>query len=120
MDFPQALAEHLAAIQNRDLDAFLATVHADASVILPTGTLLSGRDAIADFHKDFFGDPDWSMKTEAVRVETIGDTAFAVLSVIYDDLDADGVPYRKNYYLTLYFAREGGRWLLVHDQNTFC
>ncbi|WP_248962643.1 YybH family protein [Sphaerisporangium perillae] len=119
MEFSQALAAHLKAIDARDLDGFLATVHPDASVILPSGTLLEGKDAIARFHTAWFDDPDWSLRAETVRVQTAGDSAFAVLSVVYDDLDPDGRPYQKTYYLTLLFTRDGERWLLVHDQNTY-
>ncbi len=119
MEFSQALGAHLKAIEARDLDGFLATVHRDASVILPNGTLLRGKDAVAEFHATWFDDPDWSMRTEVVRVETVGDSAFAVLSVVYDDLDQNGQPYQKVYYLTLYFVRVDGQWLLIHDQNTF-
>ncbi|MGN9838483.1 YybH family protein [Nonomuraea sp. H19] len=120
MEFSQALDAHLKAIEARDLDTFLETLHQDATLILPNGTLLRGKDAIAEFHASWFGDPDWSMRTETVRTETAGDSAFVVLSVVYDDLDPEGKPYQKTYYLTLYFARAGERWLLVHDQNTFC
>ncbi|MEU7854035.1 nuclear transport factor 2 family protein [Nonomuraea sp. NPDC049141] len=119
MEFSQALAAHLRAIETRDLDGFLATVHPDASVILPNGKLLTGKDAIGEFHVAWFGDPDWSLKTAVIRTETFGESAFVVLSVAYADLDAEGRPYEKSYYLTLYFARFDGQWLLVHDQNTF-
>ncbi|MEV0147989.1 MULTISPECIES: nuclear transport factor 2 family protein [unclassified Nonomuraea] len=119
MEFAQALAGHLTAIETRDLDGFLATVHPDASVILPNGTLLDGKEAIAEFHAAWFADSDWSIRTETVRSETVGDASFAVLSVVYDDLDPEGTPYRKKYFLTLYFTRFDERWLLVHDQNTF-
>ncbi|GAA3236279.1 YybH family protein [Nonomuraea helvata] len=119
MEFSQALDAHLKAIEARDLEAYLATVHQDASVILPNGTLLRGKEAIAEFHTAWFGDPDWSLRAETVRAETLGEAAFALLSVEYDDLDPEGEPYQKVYYLTLYFTRADGRWLLVHDQNTF-
>ncbi|WP_433430370.1 YybH family protein [Nonomuraea sp. CA-141351] len=120
MEFSQALDAHLKAIEARDLEGYLATVHQDASVILPNGTLLRGKEAVAEFHAAWFGDPDWSLRAETVRVETVGEAAFALLSVVYDDLDPEGKPYQKVYYLTLYFTRADGRWLLVHDQNTFC
>ncbi|MBT2229246.1 SgcJ/EcaC family oxidoreductase [Nonomuraea sp. NEAU-A123] len=119
MEFSQALAAHLRAIETRDLDGFLATVHPDASVILPNGKLLTGKDAIGEFHTAWFRDPDWSLRPTVIRTETFGESAFVVLSVAYADLDSEGRPYEKSYYLTLYFARIDGRWLLVHDQNTF-
>ncbi|NUW43624.1 YybH family protein [Nonomuraea rhodomycinica] len=119
MEFAKALDAHLAAIHARDLEGYLATVHQDASLILPNGTLLRGKEAIAEFHAAWFADTDWSMRAEPVRVEAAGEAAFALLSVVYDDLDPKGEPYRKTYYLTLYFTRADERWLLVHDQNTY-
>lgn len=120
MEFPQALEAHLTAIRSRDLDGYLETVHPDATVILPNGTFLRGKDAVAEFHTSWFGDPDWTLRAETVRTQTAGDSAFALLSVVYDDLDPEGKPYQKEYYLTLYFTLVDGRWLLLHDQNTFC
>ncbi|GAA3018478.1 nuclear transport factor 2 family protein [Streptosporangium longisporum] len=119
MKFDEALALHLKAIDERDLDGYLETVHQDATLILPNGTLLTGKDEIAKFHREWFADQDWSMSSETVRVSETGDSAFALLAVAYNDVDPEGAPYRKTYHLTLVFARSDGRWLLVHDQNTF-
>lgn len=120
MEFQPALDAHLKAIEARDLEGYLATVHQDATLILPNGKLLRGTEEIAKYHTAWFSDPDWSLRAETVRVESAGDGAFALLSVVYDDLDPEGKPYQKVYYLTLYFVRAGERWLLIHDQNTFC
>ncbi|MEW9556451.1 SgcJ/EcaC family oxidoreductase [Nonomuraea sp. NPDC050783] len=119
MEFPPALDAHLKAIEARDLEGYLATVHQDVTLVLPNGKLLRGAEEIAAYHRAWFSDHDWSLRAETVRVETAGDAAFALLSVVYDDLDPDGKPYQKLYYLTLYFVRSDERWLLVHDQNTF-
>jgi hypothetical protein len=42
-----------------------------------------------------------------------------LLSVRYDDIDPEGRPLQLNYHLSLLFVRTDGRWLLLHDQNTF-
>jgi len=120
MDFDAAVAAHLAAVTGRDLDAYLATVHDEVTVVLPNGKLLSGRDEVGAFHRDWFADPDWRMDTTPVSTAVTGDTAVTVLAVAYHDVDAAGAAYRKDYLLSLVFARRDGRWLLVHDQNTFC
>jgi uncharacterized protein (TIGR02246 family) len=119
MEFAQALAEHLKTIEDRDLEGFLATVRQDATLILPNGRLLTGKESIGEFHRDWFGDPDWSLHAETVRLESLGDSGFALLSVRYDDIDPEGRPVQRDYHLSLLFARTDGRWLLVHDQNTF-
>ncbi|MQS37518.1 YybH family protein [Streptomyces katsurahamanus] len=120
MDFTTALDHHLATVRDRDLDACMATVHPEATFILPNGTVLSGADEIRAFHKGWFEDPDWTMTVSVTRTLVQSDTAVAVLTVDYDDLDRDGEPYRLRYFLSLVFARTAGGWLLVHDQNTSC
>jgi uncharacterized protein (TIGR02246 family) len=119
MEFTEAVDAHLAAIGRRDVDAYLATVHDDVALITPAGALAAGRDEVARFHRDWFGDPDWSWEVEALHSTVTGDTGVVVLSVDYRDIDPDGKPYARRYLLSLVFVRSGDRWLLLHDQNTF-
>jgi uncharacterized protein (TIGR02246 family) len=118
MEFGEAVDLHLAAIAQRDPDAYLATVHDDVALIAPNGKLLAGRDEMAAFHRDWFADPDWRWDLTALRHTVAGDTGIAVLSVDYHDLDSDGAPYSMSYVLSLVFVRSGDSWLLLHDQNT--
>lgn len=118
MQFGEAVEHHLATIAARDLEAFLATVHDDVSLIAPDGRLLAGRDEVAAFHRDWFADPDWSWHPEPLRRVQAGDTGVDVRSVTYHDLDAEGRAYAVSYVLSLVFARVDGTWLLLHDQNT--
>ncbi|WP_244945072.1 YybH family protein [Couchioplanes caeruleus] len=118
MQFAEAVEHHLATIAARDLEAFLATVHDDVAIIAPNGRMLAGREEVAAFHRDWFADPDWTWTLEPLRRVETGDTGLATYAVTYDDLDAGGRPYAMSYVLTLVFARVGGTWLLVHDQNT--
>ncbi|UQU62090.1 nuclear transport factor 2 family protein [Couchioplanes caeruleus] len=118
MQFGEAVDHHLSTIAARDLNAFLATVHDDVSLVAPNGRLLAGRDEVAAFHREWFGDPDWSWALEPLRRTEAGGTGVAIHGVTYSDLDADGKPYTMTYVLTLVFARIGGAWLLLHDQNT--
>jgi uncharacterized protein (TIGR02246 family) len=114
----EAAEAHLAAVTGRDLQAYLATVHEDVSLILPNGKLIAGRDAVVAFHADWFGDPDWSWKLTPVRYAEAGDAGLAVYAVEYHDVDGEGRPYTMAYVLTLTFTRRDGTWLLLHDQNT--
>ncbi|MGA3564215.1 YybH family protein [Melissospora conviva] len=118
--FDETVAAHLDAVARRDLAAYLDTVHDEATVVLPNGTVLSGRDEVAAFHKEWFDDPDWRMDLTALRSYTVGATGVAVYQVEYHDVDGSGKPYQKAYVLSLAFTRHDDRWLLVHDQNTFC
>lgn len=118
MDFLDAVNRHLSAIGRRDLDAYLATVHPDVSLIMPNGKLLTGRDELAALSRDWFGDPDWSWELDLRHTAAAGDTGVAIFAVDYHDLDGKGQPYELSYLLTLVFVRDGDRWLLLHDQNT--
>jgi uncharacterized protein (TIGR02246 family) len=118
MDFPTAVNLQLAAIGRRDLDAYLTTVHPDVSLIMPNGTLLLGLEEVAKFHREWFGDPDWSWELDLRHTATTGDTGVAIFAVEYHDLDGEGRPYDLSYLLTLVFVRAGEQWLLLHDQNT--
>ena len=118
MDFPAAVNAHLAAIGRRDLDGYLATVHPDATLIMPDGRLLTGRDEIAAMHREWFGDPDWSWELDLRHTATAGGAGVAIFAADYHDLDGKGQPYELSYLLTLVFVRAGDAWLLLHDQNT--
>jgi uncharacterized protein (TIGR02246 family) len=118
VEFAEAVQHHLAAVTERDLDGYLATVHPDASLIMPNGRLIEDRDAVATFHRDWFDDPDWSWMLSPVRTTTAGDTGVALVAVEYHDVDGSGHPYVLTYLLSLTFAQADGGWLLLHDQNT--
>ncbi|HEY1015382.1 MAG TPA: nuclear transport factor 2 family protein [Herpetosiphonaceae bacterium] len=121
MDFRSALDTHLAALRSRDLAGFLATVANDdeVSLVMPNGALVRGFSGVTDLHQAWFADPDWTLDAEILRTLETGEMALALLLVDYRDLDAEGRPYQKRYYLSLVFAKRDDRWLLVHDQNTF-
>jgi uncharacterized protein (TIGR02246 family) len=118
LSFSEAVDRHLAAVTARDLDAYLATVHDDVSLVLPNGRLLEGREAVAEFHRDWFGDPDWSWTLSPIRTAATENAGVALFAVDYRDLDATGRPYQMTYSLSLTFTKTGDRWLLLHDQNT--
>jgi len=120
MDLDAALAAHLAAIRRRDLGAFAATVHQDVTVVLPNGRLISGRDDVVAFHRQLFADAGWRMELTPEGRSIAGDTAVARFVVDYHEDDGAGGAYDRRYRLALVFSRQGGEWLLLHDQNTDC
>ena len=108
---------HLAAIQNRDLDALMETVtRGDSlSLIFPDGTLIETREGYRDFHPDWFADSTWSMSFERVATAEADGMGVALVKwTLTDDTPRSG----RQAYLSLVFANEGGTWRLVHDQNT--
>ena len=112
-------AEHVKAVQTRDLPALERTITRgeQLTLILPNGTQTSTRQAYVDFHKDFFSTRTWTIQFEPVS-RSVG-AEFAVLTTksLYKDV-VDGKPYRSRSWVTFTFRKEKGEWRLIHDQNT--
>ncbi|RJL31968.1 YybH family protein [Bailinhaonella thermotolerans] len=109
---------HLAAIADRDLKAYSATLHDDVIVVLPNGNRLEGRRSVEDFHREWFADLDWTQELHPLSlVETEG-TLSALFEADYRDVDASGAPIHKRNLVSLVFTRTAEGWLLLHDQNT--
>lgn len=119
--FHAVLVKHLDTIQNKDIIPFLQTIsdQDNISVIMPNGRLISGYKDVTKLNKDWFADNDWSLSYQIIKEECTDEMGYAVAEIDYNDVDANGNPYNKIYYLTLIFKRIHEKWLLVHDQNTF-
>ncbi|MCL2235099.1 MAG: nuclear transport factor 2 family protein [Defluviitaleaceae bacterium] len=119
-DFKDALDAHLKTIKERDLAGFSEFLHPDhpCIIILPNGSMISGNGDIVDFHRDWFADADWRMDVSVVDIFADDAMGYALLDVVYHDLDEGGEPYQMNYFLSLLFKNVGGKWVLVRDQNT--
>jgi ketosteroid isomerase-like protein len=120
MTFRASLEEHLAAIRQRDLDGLAATLPADGKIVLVTadGRLVRSAREFLDLHRDWFAGQTWSMGAEPVATFESADLGVAVLKLDYRDVKPSGEPVRDESYLTLVFRRDGGKWVMVQDQNT--
>ncbi|WP_428242720.1 nuclear transport factor 2 family protein [Gynuella sp.] len=120
MNFKESLDNHLSSISARNLEEFSRTLVKDdrLTLIMPNSSVLNGYEAIVDFHKNWFSDPDWSIETTLLKTIESNASCIALLDVVYNDLDESGEPYQLNYILSLTFVFEGGSWLLTFDQNT--
>jgi uncharacterized protein (TIGR02246 family) len=109
----KTLEAHLGAIKGRDLPTLLGTVDDGVVVVLPNGKLLEGKKAYTAFHEEFFAEKGWTMEFHELRRIETADQAL----VFYEYTYREGAEAHKNY-LAMTFHRTGGKWLLVHDQNT--
>jgi ketosteroid isomerase-like protein len=116
--FDEALNRHLTAVRTRDLSTLDDTLHDEVCVLLPGGALVCGRDAVRQLHHDWFADTGWSISFEPVVRTVVEGTASVLLDVHYTDVDDEGRPVDRDYFLGLTFAAVDGRWLLVFDQNS--
>jgi uncharacterized protein (TIGR02246 family) len=114
-DAQDTIDQHLAAVTGRDLDVYLSTIHPDITVVIPNGDRLRGAIEVAEFHREWFADRDWTYEVEHVDTVTTPVTATRFVNVTYRD--SPGQQPRR-FIMGLTFVRYDGRWLLIHDQCT--
>jgi ketosteroid isomerase-like protein len=115
MTFRQTLQRHLHAIRDRDLQALADTVAPERLVlIMADGKLARTTREFVEAHRGWFASPGWTLGTEEVEIIEGSDLGVAVLRLDY----REPPDVRSESHLTLVFQRLGGRWLMVHDQNT--
>lgn len=118
-DYNATLKIHLEAIQNRDLNAILETVHDSVTLIFPDGQLLKSKEKFADFHRDWFADKKWSMNPVVLKTNQSDSLSYSLIRYQYNDLDSLGNAINpRSTYLMLTFKLESNGWKLIHDQNT--
>ncbi len=103
----------------QDADAFAALYARDATVVLPGGTFLQGRDEIAGYMTAGFAGPlrDTRGFDEQVNVRVIGNAAIVVsLSGYLLPGDRTPAPERARR-ATWTLARHDGRWLVEAYHN---
>jgi len=112
-------AEHVKAVQSRDLPALERTITSgeQLTLILPDGTQTSTRQAYLGFHKEFFSTQSWTIQFEPVSRIVGADFAVLTTKSLYRD-SVDGKPYSSRSWVTFTFRKEQGQWRLIHDQNT--
>lgn len=113
--FRPVLEAHLRAIEQRALEALLATVDdREVLVLLPNGKQIGSRAEFEAFHREWFAETDWSMKFHVEKVVETPELAYGLVTYTYTDPSGS-----KGRWLLLVFRRTaGGTWKLVHDQNT--
>ncbi len=119
MNFRETLDKHLRAIQQRDLPALRETLpEGEVVLIMADGRLVRSAAEFLELHRGWFDSTTWTLGVEPVSVREGPDLGVAVLHLDYRDTAADGRAIHETSYLTLVFARQGDRWVMVHDQNT--
>lgn len=116
-DFDAALDRHLAAIADRDLEAFKASVTDNPTLytVVQKGHAFTTPAETIALHEDWFKRDDWSWKGEVVHKIVGEDVSVALIKYDYQD-SPDAKPVST--WLTFVFRIEDGEWRLVHDQNT--
>jgi ketosteroid isomerase-like protein len=114
--FDEALSEHIAAIQARDIKRFAATLSRSdgLQVVGPDGTAIRGYDDVLQAHSDWFcSGSEWSFEPEIAWKHEASDMAAVLLDVVYTEEGR-----RKTFLLLTIFRREPDGWRFLYDQNT--
>lgn len=119
MTFRESLEEHLRAIKMRDLPALMATLpEGELTLIRPDGQRLRSVDEFVALYRDWFASPSWTIETRLEELTECDALGLAVVHVTYRDEPPDGDRRVQRAYYTFAFARQGQRWVLIHDQAT--
>lgn len=120
--FRDTLEQHLRAIPERDLDAYIPTLPStdgtDLYLIYSSGQLITDREKIIETHREWFEKTNWKFNTEKIREVVTDSMGFVLLRVNYEDQDENRTPFQMELFLNLIFQKIEGKWVLIHDQNT--
>ena len=118
-DFSKAAEGHLNSIVNRDFSSFAKTIHPDFQYcILPNGIKVAGYREFLEMNKKWFKDNDWTFDYKVVNRFHKKEFGSILLHVRYSDVNREGEPIKKQFYLSLTFVPHQGQWKLLLDQNT--
>ena len=124
MDAANAMNDIVAALtaawNRHDMDAFAALFHEDATFVNIRGTLLKGRDAIRDVHKQihstFYRTSQVAQEVEDVRVLAPRVALGHVRTELRgDERFPDTVKHTR---MSLVILERDGRWLVAEAHNT--
>ncbi len=117
--FREALARHLLAIEEKDLEAFAGTVAPDGVLAVMTdGRIVRSTEEFLEAHRGWFAAKHWRLEVKPVQLIESADVGVATLQLEYRDAAPGKPPSRQESVMTLVFRNRGGRWVMVQDQNT--
>jgi len=118
--FKEALENHFGAVVNKNLEPYVGSLAKAETLhmVFPDGEMLTHIDSIAQFHKDWFAQDNWTFEYQIIKQDQVGDLAYAFLDIDYRKQKEGEDPLHLNFYLNVIFKYIDGEWLLVHDQNT--
>ncbi|WP_169976891.1 Cif family virulence factor [Tautonia rosea] len=119
MTFRESLEEHLRAIKSRDLPSLMMTLpEGELTLIRPDGRCLRSVDEYVALYRDWFASSTWTIETRLEELTECDALGLAIVHVTYRDEPPDRDRWLQRAFHTFAFAREGSRWVLIHDQAT--
>jgi uncharacterized protein (TIGR02246 family) len=117
--FREALARHLLAIEEKDLEAFAETIAPDGVVAVMTdGRITRSTEEFLDAHRGWFAMKHWRLEVKPVQLIESSDVGVATLQLEYREATPGKPPVRQENVMTLVFRNRNGKWAMVQNQNT--
>lgn len=111
----------LKSVETRDWPTFKRYLDPEGELIavLPNGTVHRSYEAFLTSQREYFEGKTSSFTSRVETVLESGNLGFATILATYEDTDAKPTPFQSLLYITFLFSKApGGRWYLIHDQNT--
>lgn len=102
---------------HRDLDRMQQLHDGDFTYNI-FGSIMNGRELLAEMRRENFWSTSWSLKMEDPQVQLLDvDTALVLFRLVGTSRSAKGTrPYRSLF--TLVFQKRGGAWKIVHVHDS--
>lgn len=116
-DFDAALRDHLRAIEERDIGAFVSHLTSQEVLytIVQNGHAFESRQELIELHAEWFKDRDWIWNGTVLQTVVGQDVAMALVKYDYRRSCAEAP---VSSWLTYVFRLEGQEWKIVHDHST--
>ena len=117
--FREALARHLLAIEERDLEALADTIAEDPiNLVMSDGRLARSKKEFLEAHRGWFAMKHWRLEVKPVQLYESAELGVVLLQLEYRENAPGQPPVRQQSLLTLVFQSRNGKWQMVLDQNT--
>ncbi len=117
LDFRRSLGLHLDAIRTRCIEGYLATLgeHEELLIALPhvQAPPQNDRSAILAEMRSWFSKRDWTFSPSVAWTTELGDTAFAMVNIVYAHSDRYGMPCDNRFPLMFVFRRYETEWRAI-------
>ncbi len=117
--FKQTLADHLDAIESKDIKKLEPTIADSVIMISPDGERMNSKEVFMTFHENWFRQKYWQWEYNLIRTDNADSLGYALLRYSFTQRDSSGVVlYQNQNFLVLIFKNSQEGWQLIHDQNT--
>ena len=118
-EFRSTVLEFLDSVKSRDFETFKKYLNEELEfkAILPGGKVFDSVRTFVASQADWFNGTTGRFEFSLERVEVSSDLGTAFAKAEYENLDANGKPFKLEIEFTFRFQRIGTQWFLIYDEN---